>query len=99
MIAGETGIGLVDLAFGHRFDFLQHARDRIDGGFDVDHHPALETGCRLAGDAQHIDLAITARFGHQTADLGSADVQSDDEFLEFPSHVHLPLPAPVPTAG
>ena len=79
--ARDRRVHAADLAAGHQLGFLDRALDRLHGGFDVDHHAALEPARFVAADADHLDRVARRILADQGHHLGGADVEADDEGL------------------
>ncbi len=91
VVAGNRGVHRADLATGHQLGLFHCTLDRLHGGFDVHHHAALETARFMRTDADHFDRIAGRVLADQRDDLGSADVQSNDEgFVAFAIHVLKP---------
>jgi hypothetical protein len=77
--AGDAGIHLAHLAAGHHFDLGDRARNRIHGGFDIDHHAALEAARFLGAQPEYAQPPLGIEFANDGDDLGGADVEADDQ--------------------
>ncbi len=78
LAAAHPGINGADLAAGHGLRLFHGLADGPDGIFDVDHHTlAQAAGGGGAAQADDVHLAFP-HFAHHGANLGGADVQTND---------------------
>ena len=95
LAAADAGINRADFAVGHDLRLFHGLANGPHGILDVDHHPFAQAACG-GGAAQAHDLHLVfPHFSHHGADLGGADVQTNDELL---GHVSYPIdPRPYPS--
>src|SRR5690606_18921534 len=84
--AGDARPHAADLAVRHHLGLFEGLLDGLHGGVDVDDHAALEAVARRHAQARQAQVAAGHDFGHRHHHFGGADVQTDDQILEFLCH-------------
>ena len=91
VIAGNRRVDRTDLAAGHQLGFFDCALDRLHGGFDVDHHAALQPARFMRADADDFDGIARRILADQRHHFRCADVEADDQrFVALAVHVVKP---------
>ena len=85
LAAADPGVNRANFAAGHGFGFFHGPADGFHGVFNIHHHPFAQSaaGGRRA-QADNVQLLFT-HFAHHGANLGGADVQTNDEVLRHDS--------------
>jgi hypothetical protein len=78
MRACQADQGGSDLITGSALGFLDRAGYRLGGTCDIHHRPLFYTLGRFDADADDTQPMLTFDAGHEGADLGCADINSDD---------------------
>ncbi len=81
MAAGYACVNGVNVAARHQLGFLDRALDRVNRRLDVDDHAFLESTRRMRPNSDDLDIAVFAKVTHDRDNLGSADVQPDDQVI------------------
>ena len=82
--AGQADQGGGDLHAGSAFGFFDRARDGLRGCLDIDDRAFADALRRLNPDAQDAQAVVTFHARDQGANLGGADINSNDD--RFFSH-------------
>ena len=78
VIACDARIDRADARAGHFLRFFNCRANRLHGLFHIDHHPALEAIGGVAAQSRNFERVILFHFGDDRADLGGANIESND---------------------
>ena len=95
--ARDAGVDGADLHPGHQLGLLDGPSDRGHRRLDVDDHTLAQAARRMGADADDVD-AVGSDLAHDAANLGGADVQSDDDLTLLLRHDGYLLSASVAAA-
>ncbi len=86
--ARNAGVHLAYLAVRHQFGLFQRALDCVDRGLDIDYHAPPQTARRVRTHADDVQRAFGSYFGDDADNLGSADIEADDEVFGVSGFAH-----------
>jgi len=81
VLAGHADVHHFDLDARVLFCLGYCLADGLHGLFDVDHHPAVHAVGVGFAQAQDVDLAVLVALAYDGANLGSPNIQPDDDLL------------------
>jgi hypothetical protein len=69
MAARDSSIDIANLAVGHQLGLFERALDRVDRGFDIDHHAFFKAARWVPAHADHFKGGIRSDFSHDGGDF------------------------------